>query len=303
MRGSGIASERRSNAELVSSDLLGRIDRLRFVSGRSDGGMGKGGRKSRHRGSSAEFSDHRPYEAGDDLRYVDWNLFGRMDRLYLKLFVDERDLAVHLLLDSSGSMDFGRPSKLHYALRLAAALGYIGLVGLERVKIGLMQSRVASERRVARGRSQFLSLVRFLEEVAPQGVTDLNGALRDYARRTTEPGVAIILSDLLDPRGFDQGVSALLERRFDVHVIHIVSEEDCEPAPLGQACLVDAESGETREIMAEGETLREYLRRFHAFLDGAEACCRKRRISYYRVRTTEPLEKFLLIRLKGGLLE
>ena len=289
--------------QLFSSHLLSQLERQSFISKRTFLGRVKGERKSPRKGISPEFSDYRPYEIGDDLRYVDWNVFGRLDRLYLKLFVEEEDLCVHLLLDASASMGFGSPSKLQYALRLVAALGFIGLVGLERVGVGIARDRVVEGWSPTRGRNQFLPLIEFLGGVIPRGVTDLNGALRDYAVRARDPGLAIIVSDLMDPAGFTMGIRAFLERRFDVHVIQLLSPDEIEPGYRGDLRLVDAESGEFREVTLDGETLKAYRQRLHQFLDQCEATCRVNKIVYHRALTTEPMEDLVLRRLKGSLLQ
>ena len=288
---------------LFSSQLLSQLERQRFVTKRTFLGRVKGERKSPRKGISPEFYDYRPYEIGDDLRYVDWNIFGRLDRLYLKLFVEEEDLCVHLLIDASASMDFGSPSKFQYGLRLIAALGFIALVGLERVGVGIVRDRVVEGWSPTRGRNQFLPLIEFLGGVTPGGVTDLNGALRDYALRARDSGLAVLVSDLMDQGGFALGIRAFLERRFDVHVIHLLSREEMEPGYGGDLRLVDAESGETREATLDGETLKGYRRRLREFLDQSEATCRANKIVYHRAVTAEPMEDLILRRLKGTLLQ
>ena len=289
--------------QLFSSQFLSQLERQSFISKRTFLGRVKGERKSPRKGISPEFYDYRPYEIGDDLRYVDWNVFGRLDRLYLKLFVDEEDLRIHLLLDASGSMDFGSPSKFQYGLRLVAALAFVGLVDLERVGVGIVRNRVVEGWSPTRGRKQFLPLVEFLGGVRPGGVTDLDGALRDYALRARDPGLTVIVSDLMDPAGFATGVRAFLERHFDLHVIQILSPEEMDPAYGGDLRLVDAESGETREVTLDGETLRAYRRRLREFTTHCETTCRTNKIIYHRAITSEPMEDLILRRLKGTLLQ
>ena len=138
--------------DFFTGEFLAQLERLALASKRTFRGRVKGERKSPHRGSSVEFVDYRPYGVGDDLRYVDWNIYGRLDRLYLKLFVDEKDLCLHLLLDASSSMDVGEPTKLRYATRLAAALGFVALVNYERVGVGIVRDRMAEGWSPARGR-------------------------------------------------------------------------------------------------------------------------------------------------------
>ena len=287
---------------LFSADFLAQLERLALASKRTFRGRVTGERKSPRKGFSVEFCDYRPYGVGDDLRYVDWNIYGRLDRLYLKLFVDEEDLCLHLLLDASASMDYGEPSKFDYGVRLAAAMGFVGLVNLERVGAGIVRDRVAEGWSPTRGRNQFLPLVEFLLRLRPGGPTGLGAGLSNYALRTREPGLVVLISDLMDPAGYESGVRALLERRFDVHVIHLLAPEELDPTFGGDLRLVDAETGEMRELTLDGEALRQYRTRLRQFLDQAEAFCRAKEVSYHRVATDVPLEEVMLRQLKGLLL-
>ena len=152
-----------------ASEFLAQLERLTLLSRRTFRGRVRGERRSPRRGHSVEFCDYRAYGVGDDLRYVDWNIYGRLDRLHVKLFVDEEDLCLHLLLDASASMDFGTPTKLEYGARLAAALGFIGLVSMERVGVGVLRERVAEGWPPTRGRNQVVNLFEFLSRVNPAG--------------------------------------------------------------------------------------------------------------------------------------
>lgn len=284
---------------LVPGDFLAQLERLTLVSRRTFRGRVKGERRSPRKGISPEFCDYRPYGAGDDLRYVDWNIYGRLGRLHLKLFVEEEDLCLHLLLDASASMDYGEPSKFDYAVRLAAALGFVGLVNLERVGVGVVRQRVAEGWPPMRGRNQFLPLMDFVGKLQPGGPTDLAAGLGDYARRAREGGLAVLISDLMDPAGSETGLRALLERGFDVQVIHVMAPEEMDPTFGGDLRLVDAETGESREVTADGEAFRQYQRRLRQFLDRVESFCLEHEISYHRVTTNVALEAFVLRRLKG----
>ena len=288
--------------DFFTGEFLAQLERLALASRRTFRGRVKGERKSPHRGSSVEFVDYRPYGVGDDLRYVDWNIFGRLDRLYLKLFVDEEDLCLHLLVDASASMDYGEPTKLRYAARLAAALGFVALTNYERVGVGIVRERVTDGWLPTRGRVQVLPLLGFLADLRAAGGTGLNDGLVNYARRARDPGLAVLISDLLDPCGYDTGLRALQERRFDVHVIHLLAREEMSPSFTGDLRLKDAETGETREVTFDGQASRSYRRRLQQFLDGAESFCRANEITYHRVTTEIPLEEFVLRQLKGFLL-
>ena len=196
----------RTVQEFFTPEFLARLERLSLVSRRPFRGRLTGERKSPRKGQSVEFFDYRPYGVGDDLRYVDWNIFGRLERLHVKLFLDEEDLRVHLLVDASASMGVG--GKLAYAARLAAALGFVALVSLERVGAVLLRDRVAQAWPAARGRRHFVTLLEFLSRARADGATGLNRALESYAIGSREPGVAVVLSDLLDPAGFERGLRA-----------------------------------------------------------------------------------------------
>jgi uncharacterized protein (DUF58 family) len=288
--------------DLVAPDFMSQLERLALLSRRSFRGKVKGERRSPRKGSSVEFSDYRPYGAGDDLRYVDWNVYGRLDRLYLKLFVDEEDLCLQLLVDASASMGFGAPPKLRYAMRVAAALGFVGLVNLERVGVAVLRDRVADGFSPTRGRNQVLPLLDFLGRLQPVGRTSLNVALATYALRAREIGLAVVISDLMDPDGYERGLKSLLERRFDVHVIHLLGPDEMQPAFGGDLRLIDAETGEERDLTLDGEALRTYRQRLHDFLERAEGFCRANEVAYHRVVTDTPVEEFMLRQMKGALL-
>lgn len=284
---------------VFSAEFLAQLERLSLASRRTFRGRTKGERRSPRKGQSVEFSDYRPYGIGDDLRYVDWNIYGRLDRLHVKLFVDEEDLCLHLLLDASASMEFGQPTKLAYAARVAAAVGFVGLVNLERVGVGVLRDRVSEGWPPVRGRTQFVKLAEFLMGLRAGGVTNLNQALAAYAMRAREPGLAVILSDLLDPTGFEAGIRALLERRFEVHVVHVLAPEELNPNLSGDLRLHDSETGEVRELTVDGDALRGYRARLAQFLERVEGFCRAQEIGYRRVSTDTPVEGFVLSHLRG----
>jgi uncharacterized protein (DUF58 family) len=282
-----------------SPEFLAQLERLSLLSRRAFRGSVKGERRSPRRGHSVEFADYRAYGHGDDLRYVDWNVYGRLDRLHVKLFVDEEDLCLHLLVDASASMRFGAPSKLEYALRTAAALGFVGLVNHERVGVGVLRERASEGWPPSRGRNQVVGLLNFLTAVVPTGPTRLNEALADYAARAREPGLAVVISDLLDPHGFEAGIRTLLERRYDVHLVHLLDPDEVTPELAGDMRLEDAETGEVRDITVDAETIRGYRERLSQFLQRVEGFCRSHEIGYHRVVTDTPVEEFVVAQLRG----
>ncbi len=288
-----------TRASFFTPEFLAQIERLSLLSRRTFRGSVKGERRSPRRGHSVEFADYRAYGHGDDLRYVDWNIYGRLDRLHVKLFVDEEDLCLHLLVDASASMGFGAPSKLDYAVRLAAALGFVGLVNHERVGLGILRERVAEGWAPTRGRKQILPMLNFLADLQPAGGTGLDDGLSNYAKRARESGLVVVVSDLLDPTGYERGIRALLERRFDVHVVHLLDPEEMNPSLGGDMRLIDSETGELRDLTVDGEALRVYRTQLHGFLGRAETFCRAHEIGYHRVITDTPVEAFVVAQLRG----
>ena len=288
-----------TRASFFTPEFLAQLERLSLLSRRTFRGSVKGERRSPRRGHSVEFADYRAYGHGDDLRYVDWNIYGRLDRLHVKLFVDEEDLCLHLLVDASASMGFGAPSKLDYAVRLAAALGFVGLVNHERVGLGILRERVAEGWAPTRGRRQVLPMLNFLADLQPAGGTGLDDGLSNYAKRARESGLVVVVSDLLDPAGYERGIRALLERRFDVHVVHLLDPEEMNPSLGGDMRLIDSETGELRDLTVDGEALRAYRNQLHGFLERAETFCRAHEIGYHRVSTDMPVEAFVVAQLRG----
>ena len=289
-----------STRRLFDPDFLKRLDELSIASRRVSTGQAKGERRTNRKGSGVEFMDYRPYAVGDDLRYVDWNIYSRLDKLLLKLYVEEEDMCLHLLVDGSASMGFGNPSKLDYAVRVAAALGYIGLSNLERVALGLLTNDVTRMLRPLRGRGQILPIMDFLAGVEAGGPTALNRCLARYALRSRIPGVAVVLTDLLDAGGYADGLKALLQRRFDVFLVHVVSEDELEPGLQGDLTLVDAEGGTAREVSVDRWALERYRERLAKHFEVAEQFCARHGIDYLRTSTAMPFQELILHHLRRG---
>src|SRR5688572_19707445 len=233
---------------LLDQQLLARITRLDIATRKLLQGRQKGEKRSKKRGRSVEFADHRPYAAGDDLRFLDWNVYARLDRLMIKLFLEEEDQHVYVLVDASASMDYGRPNKLRYALRAAAALGYIGLVNMNRVGVGVFSSQLDRTLRPERGRRNLRKLLKFLEDTRPGGRTDLGAACKRFALEHPRRGVMVIISDFLDRHGYEDAVRYFIARRMDVFCLQVLAPQELEPPLAGDLKLTDVEDGEVTEI-------------------------------------------------------
>jgi len=283
--------------QFFDEGFLRRLDRLQLVTQRMHGAASYGGRRSKKRGTSVEFADYREYTHGDDLRQIDWNVYGRSDRLFVKLREDEESLAVHVLIDCSKSMDWGRYNKLAYARRLAAALGYVALSSQDRVTAAGINSRVVSHLPVLRGKATTGRLFSFVSHLEPSGQTDLKAALRAYAAMHRRSGLAILISDLLNPGGLE-GLAALLDRGFEAVLIHLLDPVETDPEIEGEVELYDRESGQTLRITLDGVTLDAYRRRLTNWLAETEAFCAKRMVRYITASTAMPLDDLLFRHLR-----
>jgi uncharacterized protein (DUF58 family) len=300
------------------SAFLARLEQLSLLSRRSFGGQQRAERRSRRRGSSLEFADYRDYTPGDDLRRLDWNLYGRLDRFYVKLFEEEEELPIHLLVDDSASMRWrpadgrgraidSRPSKFDLARRLAAALAYIGLAHLDHVHLHWLSTDPTSGRALdlGRGKAQFHRALEFLaraDEFNGAPSVDLTRALRRFGGSVRRRGLVLLISDLLDPAGeFFEGIEFLLYHGFDVQLIHVLDPAELRPALLGDLRIAEAEGRGNLDVTADEAMLREYAREFGAFLEQTERFARQRRIAYLRGLTDVPFEEFTLraLRLAG----
>lgn len=287
---------------LFDESALAKLEQLTLVADKVRVGVLKGDRRSRKRGTSIEFADYRNYTKGDDLRRLDWNVYARLERPFIKLLEEEEDLAVHLLVDSSGSMNWpdekNDAHKYRYALRLAGALGHIGLSSGDQVTVTLLHSSGDRSWGPYRGRQNSLRLFQFLETGRADGITDLNLTLRQYALRARRPGLLLLFSDLLSPNGYLDGVTALQARGYELAVLHLLSPDEVEPPVSGDLKLIDAETHAEAELTLDATTLDLYRQRLQSWQAEIAAACAARAIHYVPVTTNEPWEKLVLQTLR-----
>ena len=315
---------------LFNADFMRKLERLSLVSRKLKAGRMKGERRSPKRGQSVEFADYRNYTHGDDLRRVDWNAYARMERLFIKLFQEEEDLTVHILLDASKSMDWGDPqditltapvapidsearaiggivapqpganthdqNKLIYARRTAAALGYIALSNLDRLTFTAFSKAGLQRYSAVRGKGHAVSLMRFIAGVHAEGATDLDLMLKQYASQAKYAGLLFVLSDFLVEGGGIEGLKALQAAGHEVNVLHILAPAEVHPelALIGDLRLKDIETGATQEVSIDGTILDLYREKFEAWQSGIEELCRRRGINYLQVTTDQPFEDLVL---------
>lgn len=289
---------------LLTPDLLRSLEQFQLLAARRAKSSARGERRSRARGQSVEFADYRNYVHGDDFRYLDWNLYGRLDRLFLKLYEEERELPVRVLLDASESMSFGSPRKFDFARQVTAAVGYVGLCGFDRVSVVPFPAKAGGDAvaraglRSVRGKRSARSFFQNLEQLTPGGAANLNESLRRAALETRQPGLAVVVSDMLDPGGYEAGLMALVARGFQVSVVQVLSPEEVEPGTFGDLRLVDAESGAVQEVTFGRFRLKAYQQSVRAYIQRLREYCQARGINFFSTRSDTGLEDLLLRQLR-----
>lgn len=286
---------------LLDPEFLRKLEAMTLSARKLHLGRMRGERRTAKRGSSVEFADFREYSAGDDLRYVDWRAYARLDKLFLKLFREEEDLSVHLLLDNSKSMDFGAPAtKWAYAVRLLAALGYVGLTEFDRVTFATLGDASHRPLPALRGRSNVVTFFRYLERLpGPSGGGDFRTALRRYSEREKSPGIAVVCSDFFDD-GVRDGLYALLARRYEIVLVQILDPFEVEPMLQGDLRLVDAETGEEMSVSISSYMLDEYRARLQSLVGQLTELSQRHGMEYVRLTTQTPFEDAVLRYLRTG---
>lgn len=292
-----------SDPDPFGDEVQRKLEMLALVSRRVAAGRMRAERRTRKRGSGIEFADHREYVPGDDFRFVDWDVYRRFGRLLVRLYEEEEDLQILLVVDCSSSMGFGDGRKLLQARRLAAGLAYVGLANLDRVTLAGVTGAVTARLAPVRGRARIFKVFRFLRGLRAGGRTDLGAALATLVAGQARRGVAVLLSDLYDPAGFERGIDVLRYHRFEPYVVHVVDPADGAPDARGDVSLVDCETGEERDVtVTEGLLAR--LRAAHeGYLADVERYCRGRQVPYLRAPVDRPFDELILrVFREGGFL-
>jgi len=276
-------------AEILTPELLAQLERLELVTRKIFRGRMKGERRSKRKGQSVEFADFRNYVAGDDLRLLDWNLYARLDKLIIKLFMEEEDLHFYTLIDASMSMDFGTPTKLEYAKQLAAALSFIGLVRGDRVRIETIGQPASYRGPVLRGRSNVWRMIKQLDETTPGENMSLAAGVKNFCIRNPGKGIVLLISDLMDKEGYETALRYFVSNEMDCYVIHLLSQEELQPDVKGDLKLVDCEDADEAEVTISAPLLARYQQTLAAFTRGAQEFCSRRGIHYMLANNQLPV--------------
>lgn len=301
----GDDGRRRMETALLNVDLLQRLERLQLAARRWAKSSLRGERRSRARGHSIEFADYRSYVAGDDFRRLDWSLYGRLDRLFLRLYEEERELPVTVFLDASESMAFGEPSKFLFARQVAAAVCYVALCGGDRAAVQAFPERPENRRlklplRNVRGRQSSLRLLENLAGLSAGGPSDFNEDLKRGALEIGGGGMAVVLSDFLCHAGYEAGIKSLMSRGCQVAAVQVLSPEEIHPSSFGDLKFVDAETGAAQEVTFGKYRLSRYQSSANAYIERLAGFCRRRGVGFWSVSSASALEDLLLKQLREG---
>jgi uncharacterized protein (DUF58 family) len=287
-------AKRRRLTDLLDPGFMARLDSLDVLSRKILQGKLQGERRSKRRGQSVEFADHRPYVAGDDLRFVDWNIYGRLDQLFLKLFLEEQDLTVHIAADASASMSFGEPSKELFIKKLTAALGYVSLVNNNRVTISSFADGIKAQLANMRGRNYLAQMAEFLLTADCEGPSQFDTACRQLVAGRIGKGIMIVLSDFFFKEGFDTGLRRLIGRQYDLYVIQVLSAQELSPDLSGDLKLIDIEDADNAEITISAALLKYYKRNLTAYCNELKDFCARRGATYVLVNAADSVESLVL---------
>jgi uncharacterized protein (DUF58 family) len=281
------------------SEFLKTLDQLRFASTRAFAGSGRGERRGRQRGRGIEFADYRPYAQGDDFRHIDWKVYKRLNRLLLRLFDEEQDLSVYLLLDTSASM--APHGKFDYAVRLTAALSYVGMAHLDRMLLLPWSDRLARETAGGHARPAMGRVLEAIESLAPGGSTNMWEAVSGFVRTPRRQGLAVVISDFLDPAGCERPLKLLASQGHAVVAVHVVASADRADVDLAdEVALVDAETGERRQVVITPGLRRAYKQAWATFDEELASACARCRAEYVRADVAIPFEQMVLHTFRTG---
>jgi uncharacterized protein (DUF58 family) len=279
---------------LLDPSFMARLDQLDIMSRKMLLGKMKGERRSKRRGQSVEFADYRNYSIGDDLRFIDWNIYARLDKLFLKLFLEEEDLSLYILLDVSKSADYGTPNKQLYMKQVAAALGYIGLVNYNRVHISAMADGVVAETGAMRGRRRVAQMIDFVSNLQPTGASHFAEACRRFALTHRQKGVCVVLSDFFVKEGFESGLRFVAGGKYDLFCVQVLSPQEIDPDLQGDLKLRDMEDDDMAEVSITAPLIARYKKTLNAYCLSLKDYLTRRGGTYLFSSTAVPFDTLVL---------
>lgn len=286
------------SSKIFDKSFLRRLDRLSLITRRIRTGRSQGERRSTKRGSSVEFADYRNYTPGDDLRRLDWRIYARLERPFIKLFEEEEEQSVYVLLDASASMNWPEGddglNKWNFARRLVAALGYIALASGDRLSLASLAATAGWRWGPQRGRGHIHALLNDLTAQTTAGPTDLNESLRRFSLTRQRSGLLFLLTDFFSPAGYERGLAALAGAGYEVNVLHLLAPDEIDPPLHGDLRLYDIETGLAQDVTITPTLHRLYRDHFAAWCSQIEQYCFARDMNYLTLETSTPFETVIL---------
>ncbi len=273
---------------------MAKLDSLDVLSKKILHGKLQGQRRSKRRGQSIEFADHRPYVVGDDLRFVDWNIYARLEKLFLKLFMEEQDLTVHIAIDISGSVNYGQPVKSEFIKKLAAALGYVSLVNNNRMTLSTFNLGIVNQLKYMRGRNYLSNMAELLLDADCEGATDFENVCKQLAASQAGSGIMILVSDFLFKEGYESALRRIVGRGYDLYAIQVLSPQELEPDLTGDLKLVDIEDADVAEVTISTALIKYYKRNLSAYCSELKDFCTRNGASYVPAKSSDSVELLVL---------
>lgn len=291
---------------LFDEAFLKRLELLQVIARRLFSGRQRAERKTRKVGSGLEFADHREYSPGDDIRYLDWTVWVRLRHALIRLFEEDEDLPIRIVVDVSDSMSTRGRAKLKYAQQVAAALAYVGLASLDRVGMTCASGKHHVTLPAVRGKGRIFRVFEFLRSSPRGGPTDVRATCSRVAAQAGQPGLTVMLSDFYDLDGAFEGLNMLRFRKHEPVAIQVIDPVEADPRRSGlrgDLRLRDVEGSAARDVTLSPATLRAYAEAHERFCDTLESSCRSRGIFYVRAPIDVPFDDLVLrIFRQGGIL-
>ena len=279
--------------DIFTQEYIEMLNSLKLDISKNLTGSFAGNRRSRAKGSSVDFSDFRNYTLGDDIRRIDWNSYGRLNKLYVKIFEEERQASVNIFLDISNSMDFGENNKLFFSKVIAASLAYIAISKADNVNIFTFHRKLELNIKNASAKNKLASIVEFMDSLEASGQTDMTEAFSLIDKYGIRPGVGIFISDFLTKGDYKKILLNLLYKKQKLSVLHVLSKEELFPELSGGVRLVDSENDSKLDIEIDPSVLEEYKKELTAFIEETENFCKSRGIHYSLMNSGDPFNKYL----------
>lgn len=288
------ATDQSNSNHILDPAFMRKLDQLSLISRKIFSGKMRGERLTKRRGESVEFADYRNYVSGDDLRFLDWNIYARLGQLFLKLFLQEEDLHVSVMLDISKSMDWGQPNKAMFAKRIAAAIAYIGLSNYDRISIYAYSDGLQYELTGVRGRRLMFQVIDFLNGIQCEGPSNLPAACKQFAIRHPQPGIVLMLSDFYEKDGYENGLRFLIGKKYDLYAVQLLSPEEIDPPFTGDLRLQDVEDDDAAEVTISRALINRYKHNLQSYCEELKTYCSRRGVNYLFTSTDVPFDQIVL---------